>query len=346
MSKQPVAPTIRANVLAGIVLELRHLGAPVEALLRKYVGVNGLDDPYEQIPLARFVSFLEDAARAVGDPALGLKLGARQRPEEFGPVGQMFLASPNLRVAMGHFCDFFGVWQSGTRVELDTRNGLPEYLYKILDSSIWPRRQDAEYSLAATCVGIRAVLGPRWNPVAVHFEHDRCATHGREMDAVLVRVFRAPVLFGQGENRLILEPRDLTRPMAPRGAAMVPYLERHLRDLMNGDEVGCDSCAAQVEHIISRRMGRADLDVDSIAAELGLSPRTLQRRLAVEGTSFRDLIQRHRAQVANRLLKDRKTKMTAIAHDVGYADATTFSRAFKSWSGERPRDRRAARTQR
>ncbi len=67
MTKQPSAPTIRANVLTGIVLELRNQGAPVDRLLRKHVGNTcGFADPYEQIPLARFVGFLEDAAQALG----------------------------------------------------------------------------------------------------------------------------------------------------------------------------------------------------------------------------------------------------------------------------------------
>jgi len=127
---------------------------------------------------------------------------------------------------------------------------------------------------------------------------------------------------------------------------MIPYLERHLKDLMRTEETTFDSCASQVSQIISKRLGRADLDVQSIAEEIGLSARTLQRRLAQEGTSLRDLVRRYRSQVVDKLLKDRKTKMTVIAHDVGYSDATTFSRAFKTWSGETPRDHRVARVRR
>jgi AraC-like DNA-binding protein len=127
---------------------------------------------------------------------------------------------------------------------------------------------------------------------------------------------------------------------------MVPHLERHLKDLMRTQETTFDSCASQVSHIISKRLGHEDLEVHSIAAEMGLSSRTLQRRLAEEGTSLRDLVRRRRSHIVGRLLKDPKTKMTVIAHDVGYSDATTFSRAFKSWSGDTPRDHRVARVRR
>src|ERR1700753_1034060 len=100
MYKPLSPPTIRANVLAGIVLELRSRGAAGDRPLRKHVGYAGsFADPYEQIPLARFVCFLEDAALVLGEPLLGAQLGARSRTEDLGPVGLMFLASPNLQEA-------------------------------------------------------------------------------------------------------------------------------------------------------------------------------------------------------------------------------------------------------
>jgi len=347
MTKQLSAPTIRANVLACIVLELRNQGAAVDRLLRKHVGyAGGFADPYEQIPLARFVSFLEDAAHDLGDPLLGAKLGARSRMEDLGPIGLMFLASANLQIALGQLKKFFSVLQGATRVELDAGCAMPEYSYQILGPTIWPRRQDAELTLSATCSAIRSLLGERWSPVEVHFEHDRAPHDTREIDSTLFEIFRAPILFSQPANRLILDPEDLVRPAASRGEGMAPYLEQHLKDLMRTEETTFDSCAFQVSHIISKRLGRADLEVPSIAEEIGLSPRTLQRRLAEEGTSLRELVRRHRAHIVDRLLKDRKTKMTVIAHDVGYSDATTFSRAFKSWSGETPRDHRVARVRR
>lgn len=348
MMTNPIcAPSISANVLANIVLELRRQGAGVDRLLRKHVGyAGGFADPHEKIPLARFVDFLEGAADALGDPLLGAKLGARSRMEDIGVIGLIFLASTNLQTALDQLREFFPVLQDATRVELDARGAMPEFIYQILGPSIWPRRQDAEFTLSATCAAIRSLLGERWSPVEVHFEHDRSRRDLRDVDCMLSQIFRAPVLFNQSANRLILDPRDMVRPVASRGEGMVLHLERHLKDLMRTKKTTFDSCAAQVSHIISKRLGQADIEVHSIAAEMGLSSRTLQRRLAEEGTSLRDLVRRHRSHIVDRLLKDPKTKMTVIAHDVGYSDATTFSRAFKSWSGGTPRDHRVARVRR
>ncbi|HEY6925959.1 MAG TPA: AraC family transcriptional regulator [Steroidobacteraceae bacterium] len=347
MTKTASTASIRANVLAGIVQVLRQQGTAVDSLLTKHIGSLDLfADPYEQIPLAAFVGFLEDAAQLAGEAALGAKLGGQSQPEDFGPIGLMFLTAPSLRIAFDHLRTFYSVWQGATRVELDTHCEMPECIYQILEPDIWPRRQDAEFSLAAICTAIRALLGPRWSPVEVHFEHERSPHHTRETESALQRVFRAPVVFGQSVNRLILDPEDLVRPVARRGVALMPYLERHLKDLMRTEDITLDSCTSQVSHVISKRLGRSTIDLQTIAAELGLSARTLQRRLAEEGTSIRNIVRRHRSQVVERLLKDSKAKITVIAHDLGYSDATAFSRAFKNWRGESPRDHRVPRLRR
>ncbi len=347
MTMQSRPATISACALANIVLELRRQGSAVDRLLRKHVGyAGGFADPHEQIPLAQFVDFLEATALDLKDPFLGAKLGARLRIEDLGLIGLIFLASTSLQTALDHLRKFFPVLQGATHVELDACGAMPAYVYQILEPAIWPRRQDAELTLSATCSAIRSLLGESWSPVAVHFEHDDSRRGTREGDDPLVGIFRAPILFKQTANRLILDPQDMVSPVASRGEGMLPHLERHLKDLMRAAETSFDSCASQVSRIISNRLGQADLEVHSIAAEIGLSSRTLQRRLAEEGTSLRDLVRRHRSHMVDRLLKDPKTKMTVIAHDVGYADATTFSRAFKSWSGATPREHRVARIRR
>lgn len=346
MSK-PLSPaTIRANVLAAIVCELRNQGSAVDPLLRRHFGyAGGFTDPYEQIPLARFVNFLEHAADVLGDPFLGLKLGAHFQTEDLGPVGIMFLASDTLQCALRQLQTYFAALQGATRMEFDALADPPVCSYQILDQRIWPRRQDAEFSLAATCSAIRSLVGPRWHPLQVHFEHDKPQLPSEVQDTVdllLLRVFGAPVVYGQETNRLVLRRADLERQVHSARSGIAPYLEKHLQGLIRAERSTYDSCSAMVSHIISKRLGHADLEVQSIAAEIGLSARTLQRRLAQEGTSMRDLVRRHRSQIVGRLLQDRQTKMTVIAHDVGYADAATFSRAFKLWSGKAPRDHRIA----
>jgi AraC-like DNA-binding protein len=337
MIRRTPAATIRANVLADIVKDLRRQGAPVEALLdRQNIRLTDLADPYAQILMMRFVSFMEEAALVMGDASLGAKVGTRLQPQELGPIGLIFLAAPNLQAALTQLVAFYPVLQGGTHVELDVGATHPAFIYRIVDPAIWPRRQDAELTLSALCSMIRRLLGPRWHPLTVHFEHGGAsALSARSLE----QIFRAPVMLGQGVNQLLIDRQDLVRPVSRQGVELVPYMERHLMDLLRTVPVAV-SCAAQVSYIIGKRLGHDVLDVRSIAQEIGLSARTLQRRLAEEGTSLRRLVQQHRSQVVDRLLLERAATITSIAHDVGYSDSTTFSRAFKSWRGRSPRHHR------
>jgi AraC-like DNA-binding protein len=340
----PRAPTIRANVLAGLLAELVRMGVDADALLRDHVeGVEALRNPYQEVPLARYAALFEAAAQAAGDPLLGARIGQRFQPDDLGPLGVVFVASPNLRTALNRLGALLQAWQGGTSMSLEVGAGAAEWAYRIEDPAIWPRRQDAEFTLSSTCGFIRNLLGRDWAPIEVHFEHPAGGSDsGSRGRRAMAAIFRAPVLYEQGQNRLVIDPADLDRPVAGAGRAIAPYLEQHLRDLI-GATGGQEAVSAQAARLIARRIGRQRLDLRSLAAELGLSARTLQRRLAEERTSLRALVRAQRLELAEPLLSGGAAPVTSIAHAMGYADPTVFSRAFRSWKGRSPRDFRQGR---
>jgi len=341
MSKRPKAPMIRANVLAAVVAELVRKGADIDGLLREHIeSVESIRNPYGEIPLAGFIRFFEAAAVAVGDPFLGARLGAQLQPEEFGPLGVVFVAAPSLQAALSRLGFFLQAWQGGTSVELEVRADTAEWNYQIENPQIRPRRQDAEFSLSATCGFIRTLLGSRWSPIEVHFEHSApdCAESKR---STLQKIFGAPVYYDQSINRLIFERSDLARKVSTTKQAIAPFLEQHLFDLMRGREED-ETFASQVSFLVAKRLGRRSLDIHSLASELGVSARTFQRRLHEEGTTLRRLIQEQRRRIAEPLLQGGDTPIMSIAHNVGYTDPTVFSRAFKAWRGRSPRAFRQA----
>jgi AraC-like DNA-binding protein len=117
---------------------------------------------------------------------------------------------------------------------------------------------------------------------------------------------------------------------------MLPFMERHLHDLAR-ESMQPESFSRQVNHLIARRIGHGPIGLPAIAAELGLPPRSFQRRLAEERTSFRRLVRDQRRSIAESLIKNRATTVTSVAHTVGYAETAVLSRAFKIWTGTSPR---------
>jgi AraC-like DNA-binding protein len=225
---------------------------------------------------------------------------------------------------------WLSVWQSATRVELIAGDTTADYIYQIADTSIRPRRQDAEYSLAALCSLIRNFFGCQWSPLEVHFEHSSNMTRAYEHS------FHAPVFFGQSVNRIVLRAADLNRAGIASDRSMIPFMERHLQDLSEESREP-ETLSSQVSHLVARRMGAGPLTLSSVAQELGFSARSFQRRLAEERTTFRSLVRDQRRTLAESLMKDRSATVTDVAHNVGYSETAVLSRAFKVWTGASPR---------
>jgi AraC-like DNA-binding protein len=98
-----------------------------------------------------------------------------------------------------------------------------------------------------------------------------------------------------------------------------------------------------VRQLIGARIGLDRVAIGSVASALGLSPRSLQRGLAAEGTSLRDLVREHRRKLAEQRLLSGHSSHALIAQAMGYSDQTVFWRAFKRWSGDTPTAFRAGR---
>ncbi len=333
LTHSPLASSvIRANLLEPILDAVRGHGHDPASLLRDHALPQAPIDPYQLIPLGKYVALFEQAALLLRDPFLGLRLGQSFRPELLGPLGFIFQASANLRQALLQLSAYVSVWQSATRVELIADDSTADYIYQIADPSLRPRRQDAEYSMASICSLIRNFLGDQWAPLEVHFEHAGPPAARRAYTQAL----HAPVFFGQNVNRLIMRAGDLARAGISSDRSMMPFMERHLRDLARENREP-ESFARQVNYVIARRLGSSPLSLPSIAQELGLSARSFQRRLADERTSFRSLVRDQRRTLAESLIKDRSATVTAVAHTVGYAETAVLSRAFKVWTGASPR---------
>lgn len=300
-------------------------------LARHRLSQSLLDDPYAVIPLQRFIAFFEDAAEALDDPFFGAKLGSAFKPADIGPLGMLVSLSPTIRVAFDRISKFVNSLQNSTSSNFVEDGDTFEWTYRIADQSIWPRRQDAEYSLAASCQLVRSNFSSAWRPDEVHFEHDAPA----EPD-ILRRIFRAPVLFRQSSNRMIMRTEDITRVYRSDNKELAAILERHIADLINETEVG-QSLTSKVTALIEHYVGRRPVTVGFLAEELGINARTLQRQLEREGTSVRSLTEAHRRELAEHLLSSgKKPSIAEVAQTLGYADSAVFGRAFKTWTGKAP----------
>jgi AraC-like DNA-binding protein len=323
-------PLIRVSSLIPVVRELDRRAIIADAVLARHLMTREqLGNPYAEIPLARYVAFLEAAADAARDPSFGAAVGASFRPVALGPVGLFFGASSTLRRGLERLVRTLTSWQDGTSIGLHDEDGALVWTYQIEDPLIWPRRQDSEYTLAATFTIAREAFGGSAHLLEAHVEHAE-----PEDPAPLERILGLRPQYGQPRNRLIFALREADRVQRAEDAEMMAMLGRHLDDLSQSK--GEAGLLAQVRALIGLHLGYRTITVPMVARELGVSPRTLQRRLAEEGTSLRTLLHGVRLDLGRVHLRDGRSSNAEIARVLGYTDATAFWRAFKSGTGSAP----------
>ncbi|MEK5234274.1 helix-turn-helix domain-containing protein [Paenibacillus sp. FSL L8-0470] len=147
--------------------------------------------------------------------------------------------------------------------------------------------------------------------------------------------FGCPIQIGTSRNRLTLRRQDLDIPFATYNEELLeiltPVLDRTLNEKQN-----TTSITETVKWIIKRSLMGGLLDIQSVAKELNMSDRTLQRRLTEEATSFKHLLTQARHEQARTYLADPSLDIKEVACLVGYENQNSFYRAFRIWEGETP----------
>ncbi|WP_240415993.1 AraC family transcriptional regulator [Paenibacillus periandrae] len=146
--------------------------------------------------------------------------------------------------------------------------------------------------------------------------------------------FGCPIRIGAADNRLTLHRRDLDRPFISYNKELleilIPVLDRTL------NEQSSRSIPETVKWILKRSLTGGPLDIRTVSNEMGMSDRTLQRRLTDEGTTFKQLLTQARHEQAREYLADPKFDIKEVAFLIGYEDQNSFYRAFRLWEGETP----------
>jgi AraC-like DNA-binding protein len=147
--------------------------------------------------------------------------------------------------------------------------------------------------------------------------------------------FNCPIKFKARRNMLVLHADDLDRPFVTYNADLLemlnPQLERALEE-----RSAQSSISEQVKWILKRLLAGSRPEVSTVARELGLSDRTLQRRIVDDGSSFRELLLEARMELAREYLTRPEVDIEEVAYLLGYEDANSFYRAFRTWEGTTP----------
>jgi AraC-like DNA-binding protein len=153
--------------------------------------------------------------------------------------------------------------------------------------------------------------------------------------APYTELFRAPVHFGAAFDRLYFSGEEWSAPTRSADAALAQLLEDHARILAERRHPAAAAIRSEVQNAIAAALPEGGSAAD-VARALHLSVRTLQRKLVAGGTSFREVADEVRCQLAEEYLADPKVSVAEVAFLLGFSDQTSFNRAFRRWTGESP----------
>jgi AraC-like DNA-binding protein len=329
---------IRAAVLRGFPEIARSAGIDPVMLCRA-VGIppSALNDPDEKIRGDAGAALLDLAARQGGIDDLGLRMAARRRPSAWGVPGLLMTQQKTLGEAMQVGAQFIAGHYEAARAEIQMFGDEVVAWIDIDDDAGAIRFDPAqrnELAIASTVSILRALLRRDWWPLRVGFTH---AARG-DLDRYKPYFGRTP-LFDQDRHFLVMARSDLDLPLDHAD----PEAERILRQMAEQQlPEQAKPFSRAVAVLISQRLAEGALSADGVASALDLDLRSMQRRLAAEGSSFSELLYSVRMNLARTYVEGSRRPLAEVADLLGFSSLSAFSQWYSRTHGQSAAERRAA----
>lgn len=291
--------------------------------------LDGLDHRDGRVPLEAVYTILETAVRVTGDETIGLRFARQVEVGDLDAIGFLMMTSPTFGDALQRFLAYQRVWNEGERYGLHVQDGAARVTFIPYGPPRPAHRQMAEMAFYDLVVNGGRMIGRSVDARHVRFRHAEPAR-----TAHYQAVFGVPVTFGAPVDEVVFPAATLALPLPDANAAMCAFFARHVQEKLDALAPVSGVCE-QVKAFIADHLPENDLGLDAMAARLGMSPRTLQRRLRAEGASLHGLVEQVRRERAIAFLG---TSMASgeIAYLLGYSEPSAFHRAFKRWTGATP----------
>lgn len=318
--------------IRGVVAELSRRGISASQLLHgERIGERELEDMRTILSADECDRIITRAMLLSGNPALGLSVGHNAPESLFQIVSHLVLSVPSIGHAIELLARYAPLVVDDLRVSIER-----EGEHAIVRYDFHCGARDTLLRFASECftaMGVRLGYGhfaPDDAPVALRFAYPEPSYVDRYR-----QVFGCPLEFDQPESAIICNASILDRRQPFSDTTMEAEL-RKTADALLGQMVA-PSYAQRLRAILRQERDLCNLETDRIAHRLGVSLRTLRRRLSREGVSLAELIEEVRNDIACSELRRPGATVREVAERLGYSEPSAFHRAFKRWTGETPK---------
>jgi AraC-like DNA-binding protein len=328
----PTLPTVTGFAARRLVAALHERNVALAPLLRRAgLTKHTLFEAQDRISAAAQSKLLELASEELQDDTLGLHLATRANPREAGLLFYVASAAKNLGEALTLLERYFRIANEAVQLKLERMPSGVILHFSFVGVARHLVQQNAEFGIAVILRALRELVGRNICPAEVSFILGR-ASKLREFE----RFYGCPVEFGASSDSVRFSAETLALPLVTEDANLLetlkPICDAALRE--RGTRKG--TLRAQVENEVQRLLPQGNISKESIAKALGIGARTLSRRLADENVIYAEVVDDLRQSLAFQYLKKSSVSLSQIAWLLGYKKSTSFTHAFKRWTGRPP----------
>jgi len=319
-------PVIRVAQLRPYVSYLESQGAPVGRLLtRAGIPPELLERPLAAISLQRASDFAEMACRMIGSEHFGLYAALGSGLEDLGAYGHRLLAALTLRQYFAEGIELFNTVDTGHRVWISGHRDELRFNVESAEPGGLGHYQSHVFIIALTVASCRRAAAPQWAPREVGFAY-AC----RERFPATDLLEGARIVRGCRHSYMTI-PRRMMAARFPGWRICERNAERSIAARLPGEPLDL------ARHQIAALSSLGAISIDLVAESLGFSKRALQREIGKHGLTYSLLLEQHRLGKAADWLQSSDKAITEIAFDLGYSDASNFTRAFRRCTGVSPK---------
>jgi len=325
-----LGPSVQAWVLPHLLAWVENQGFDSTSI-RRLPGLADLSDPDLRVAEASAESAWRLASRLTADSAVGVHLAEWLPRGALDLVEYAFRSSASLAAGFERLARYGHVLSDRVVARTETHGeGLLLLIRDTGSTALHPGR--AEFALAIALKLARESTGADVAPQQVCFKHS-----APEDESEHHPFFRSSVRFDAGSNSMILSATDATRSMQAADEALSSIVRRRLdKVLTERDRHDSGPLSVRVRQMLVEHLGETALTPQTVAKSVAVSRRTLSRRLAEEGTSFRNILDDVRREFACALLQDHSLSVGDVAFFLQYSEPAAFNRSFRRWTGRTP----------
>jgi AraC-like DNA-binding protein len=295
-----------------------------------------LDNANGRIPGEQFQNLIDALLSVSGDPLMGLNSSLHVQPGSYSVLGYITMSCATMGDAVERIPIYERLVGDMGVTHIEQNNTSVFLNWHCAYTNELVRQHMIDNVLASWTNFARWLANQDASPERIYLE--RKAPESKSEIQCYEDFFQCPIEFSTSKSGVELAKNLLKTPLRQPDSLLLKTLESHASQQINELESTSGSFSLRVAHAIRKQLNLGQTRKELIADEFCLSPRTLQRKLVSEGTSYQHIVDEIRLDMAKEFLGNSKLAIQDIAYNLGFSDSGSFHRRFKQWTGQTPGD--------